>query len=347
MTAYLLALALLLITLVFISLRKTYYFFPARELKRQARMGDRDATILYRAVAYGSSLRLLLWFVIGLCVAGSFLLLQVAAPAWLVFAALATLIWYAFAWSPNAAVSGVGARMALLLTPLIAKTMYYLHPSLDSISRFIERHRPVIFHTGLFEREDLVELIEQQRQLSDSRISHDELSLALHALTFGDKQTAAVMVPKRDVITVRESDIIGPILMDELYESKFSRYPVLASNSDAIVGTLYLRDLVSAKHGGTVHEVMRDRVMYVHEDQTLYQVLHAFLTTKHQLFVVINNSEEYVGIITIDDVLEQIIGHKVESDFDSYDDPRAVAQVPQVSNEATVAPGDAALAVVE
>lgn len=349
MTAYLLALTLLLITLLFISLRKTYNFFPARELKRQARAGDRDAATLYRAVAYGSSLRLLLWLVIGTTLAGSFLLLQVVAPAWLVFVSMTALIWYAFAWSPHASVSSPGARMAILLTPLIAKILYHLHPMLDSIARFIERHRLVTFHTGLFDRDDLVDLIEKQRALPDSRIPHDELSLVLHALTFGEKLVSSTMVPKRDVVAVRETDIIGPILLDELYESKFSRYPVLGED-DAITGTLYLRDMVSAKHGGTVRDVMRGQVMYVHEDQTLYQVLHAFLTTKHQLFVVINSSEEYVGIITIDDVVAQVIGHKVEDDFDSYEDRRAVAkateQVEELVDDEPAASGEQ-LTVVE
>jgi Mg2+/Co2+ transporter CorC len=58
----------------------------------------------------------------------------------------------------------------------------------------------------------------------------------------------------------------------------------------------------------------------------LYQVLHAFLKTKHHQFIVVNSFEEYTGIVTIEDVLEQVIGHKIEDEFDKYDDMRAVAQ---------------------
>jgi CBS domain containing-hemolysin-like protein len=74
---------------------------------------------------------------------------------------------------------------------------------------------------------------------------------------------------------------------------------------------------------------MKPGVHYVHEDQTLYRVLHAFLTTKQHIFTVIDSDERYVGIITIEDVLEQVIGHKfengIEDGFDSYDDKKAVA----------------------
>jgi CBS domain containing-hemolysin-like protein len=325
MITYLAALVVLAVALLAIMLRRIYYFFPARELKRQARSGDHEATVLYRAVSYGSSLRLLLWFIIGVSLAGGYILLTILAPSWLVFLAVAGLVWYGFAWSPNAQVTGFGARLALLVTPFVARVLSISHPLLDRLASSIERHRPVVFHTGLFERADLVDLIKDQRQLTDSRIPHAELDLVLHALSFGDKTVSDAMVPRGEVKTVNDSDVIGPILMDELYESKHSRFPVVETESRAIVGTLYLRDLVAARHGGTLRAVMDTRINYVHEDQSLYQVLHAFLTTKQHLFYVINSAEECIGVITIDDVLEQVIGHKIEDGFDSYDDRRAVA----------------------
>ncbi len=325
MVIYILALLILGLALLAIGLQKTYYFFPVRELKRQARSGDHDAAVLYRAVAYGSSLRLFLWLCIGLTVAGSFILLTSLAPTWLVFVAVAGLIWYAFAWSPNARVTGLGAQVALFVTPAVAWVLYYTHPVLDFFARTIDRHRPVTFHTGLFERQDLVELIKNQRQLADSRISEAELDLVLHALTFGEKTVQNVMVPRRSVTTVAVDDVVGPILMDELYESQHSRFPVVGPDAADIVGLLYLRDLISARQGGSVRELMKPAVQYVHEDQSLYQVLHAFQITKQHMFCVVNSEGEYVGIITVEDVLEQVIGHKIDDDFDSYDDKRAVA----------------------
>jgi CBS domain containing-hemolysin-like protein len=327
MVAYISALSLLIVTLLAVSLQKTYYLFPVRELKRQARSGDRDARVLYRAAAYGSSLRMLLWLVIGAGLTASFILLETIAPLWLVAASIAILLWYVFAWAPNAPVSSIGARWALFVSPALSWALYYIHPVLDFFTRTIERHRPVMFHTGLFERSDLIDLIKKQQEVADSRISKAELEIVLHALSFGEKSVSYIMVPKDDVRTVKLDDIVGPILLTELNESKHSRFPVTTADGDEIVGTLYLRDLVNAAQGGGVRDVMRRNVYYVHEDQTLYQVLHAFLTTKNQLFVVINDQEQYVGVVTIEDVLEQIIGHKIEDAFDNYDDKKAVASL--------------------
>ncbi len=70
---------------------------------------------------------------------------------------------------------------------------------------------------------------------------------------------------------------------------------------------------------------MSRKLTYVHEDFTLMRVLQAFLKTKRHLFLVVNSFEELVGIITIEDVLEQMIGRPIVDEFDKYDDLRAVA----------------------
>jgi CBS domain containing-hemolysin-like protein len=70
---------------------------------------------------------------------------------------------------------------------------------------------------------------------------------------------------------------------------------------------------------------MRKRVCYIHEEQTLLEALQAVLKTKHHLFIVVNSFEEYVGILTIEGVLEQIVGLPILDEFDRYEDMRAVA----------------------
>ncbi len=325
MLLFILALTLLGLGLFAISLRKTYDFMPLKELKRLARSGDHVAGILYRAVSYGANLRLLLWIIIGVSFAGGFILLAEIAPPILAFFAVASLMLYGFAWMPTARITDMGARLTIWTTPAVAWLLNFLHPVLTRLVDISARFRPITFHTGLYERADLLDLVEQQRQLPDSRIPHAELDIVAHALTFGDRIVGDAMVPRRVVKMVSESDEVGPILMKELHDSGFSRFPVYGDNKEDITGTLYFRDLLAATHGGTVKQVASPDVFYVHEDASLYQVLHAFLTTKHHLYLVVNGFEEQVGIITIEDVLEQVIGHKIQDEFDKYQDMRAVA----------------------
>jgi CBS domain containing-hemolysin-like protein len=326
MTTFIIALIFLALMLFGIALRKTYDYLPRRELKRQARSGDPVAGVLYRAVAYGASLRVLLWLFIGCMAAAGFVLFARVAPPFLAFLAIAALLWYGFVWMPTARISDIGARLVVMVTPFVAWLLNYLHPLFSKLAQMTAPRRAAMFHTGLYEREDLVDFLETQRGMTDSRISGDEIDIAIHALTFGDRSVGEVMTPRRVVKMISADDTIGPVLLDELHDSGHSRFPVYGDTQDEILGTLYLRDLVDARHGGKVHAEMEKKVYYVHEDETLYQVLHAFIKTKHHLFVVVNGFEEYVGIVTIEDVIEQVVGRKIEDEFDKYDDMRAVAQ---------------------
>jgi CBS domain containing-hemolysin-like protein len=326
MSTFIIALIFLALMLFGVALRKTYDYLPRKELKRQARSGDAVATVLYRAVAYGASLRVLLWLFVGIMAAAGFVLFARVAPPFLAFLAIAGLLWYGFVWMPAARISNFAARLVLWVTPFIAWLLNYLHPLFSQVANKAEPRRTAMFHTGLYEREDLVDFLDTQRSMTDSRISEAEINMAIHALTFGEKTVGEVMTPRRVVKMVSADDTIGPVLLDELHDSGHSRFPVYGDSQDNILGVLYLRDLVDARHGGKVHAEMEKKVFYVHEDETLYQVLHAFIKTKHHLFVVVNSFEEYVGIVTIEDVIEQVVGHKIEDEFDKYDDMRAVAQ---------------------
>jgi len=100
---------------------------------------------------------------------------------------------------------------------------------------------------------------------------------------------------------------------------------VYDGKSTNIVGILYLHDVLQKQKGGSVKDIYKKQVVYAHEEQTLYQTFQAFLKTKRHLFVVVNRFEEVIGIVTIEDVLEQIIGQPIMDEFDQYEDLRAVA----------------------
>ncbi len=311
-----------------ISLLRVYRHVPAKELKRRARRGDELARLFHQAVAYGVSLDILLWFFIGTTAAALFVLLSVSL-AWPIALVLCLLlIWIGFAWLPNAQISKYTVIATKAVTPAIHWLLELLQPVFKRISRVVVwQLKHTTIHTGMYEKEDLIDLIENQKVQADSRITKEELQIAKHSLQFGDKSVAEVMTPKRMIKSVSTIDLVGPVLMGELHKSGHSRFPVHQDNADNIVGTLYLRDVVNAKHGGFVKDIMRKDVFFVHEKQSLARVLDAFIKTKHHLFLVVNNFEEIVGLITIEDIVEQILGKQIIDEFDQYDDLRAVAHM--------------------
>lgn len=325
MIPFILALVLLLVALITIALYRTYKVFPVKELKRQARTGDPLARALFRASAYGANLTVLLWLIAIASLIVSFILLDSVTTADIAFILEVAIVGVGLLWIPVANLTRIGAYLVIWSTPVIIWTLEISRPVLDRLAIFAHEHRQISVHTGLYEREDLLSLLERQKDQPDSRISHEELELLTHALTFGEKSVYDCMVPRREVRTVSAEESISPIVIRELHDSGYSRFPVYADKDDQFVGTLYLKDLVNLKATGKVKDVMEHSVFYVHEEYPLEQALHAFLKTKHHLFIVVNKFEEYVGIITIEDILEQILGCKIIDEFDAYDDLRAVA----------------------
>lgn len=307
-------------------MQRAYQHVPAHELKRLARHGDDVAALLYRVVAYGVNMRILL--VGGTLIFGvlALVLLTNAIGVWLATITLLTFTGLSgLMFASDAGVTTSGLWLARKTAPAVGWLLEWLQPVIDFFIRLFRRHNPVTIHTGLYEKSDLVELLERQKGQVDSRISTSEIALLQHALTFGDKQVSDAMIPKRVVIMVSAHESIGPVLMDELARSGHSRFPVYNGKKDNIVGVLYLHDLVGTKKTGAVENLMSTKLTYVHEDFMLYQVLQAFLKTKRHMFLVVNSFEELVGIITIEDVLEQVIGKPIVDEFDHYDDLRAVA----------------------
>jgi CBS domain containing-hemolysin-like protein len=278
-------------------------------------------------------LQALLWIIAGLSASGFFVLLNRSASIWLALGGSLLLIWFGFGWLPRTRLTAVSSTLARWFAAPLASLLNYLGPALEAIARpFIPRGAKDQ-RTGLYQKDDLIDLLKQQKDQPDNRIPIDELEIAVHALTYGDKLVRDIMTPRAKVKTIATNEHIGPVVMSELHDSGHSRFPVYQGKPENIVGTLYLRDLVATKSGGKVSELMSKEVYYVHEEQSLGQALHAFLKTKHHLFIVVNSFEEMVGIMTIEDILKQIVGKPLVEDFDKFDDRKAVAQLPQAKKE--------------
>ena len=316
---------LALLTVLSISLKKTYAAVPLKELKRRARGGNELAAAIVRAVGYGHSLEAVLWAMIGLSSAAFFVFVSLATPVWFAVLASAFLIWLGFLWIPARQVTDLGERLAAFAAPGLSKVAGWVNPVFSRTNAYVRKHRPVHVHTGLYERQDFVDLIDRQQVQADNRIEKSELEVAKHALTYGDKTVSMVMTPRRVVHMVSLNEAVGPVLLDELHKTGHSRFPVYDGKPEKIVGTLYLRDILGEDAHGSVKDHMKKATYYVHEDQSLHDAFQAILKTHHQLFIVVNSFEEYVGIITMEDVLETMVGKLIVDEFDQYDDLRAVA----------------------
>lgn len=315
---------LILTGLVALALQRFYSSVPPKELKRLAARGDHLAAALYEPVAHGASMRMLLWVVFCLGISGGLLLLLYnAAPIVAFFVLATTIVLTVLTQSLRLTVNS--ANFAIRAAPALNWLLQYLHTPFDVVARFVNRYRNHTAHSGLYEKQDLLDLLEQQKDQPDNRIAKHDLELLARAATFDDRQAADVVLPMSRVKLVKLNDHIGPVLLDELHASKQNSFLVYEDTPDRVVGTLFLRDAVAAKEGGRVRDLMHPRLCFVHEDFSLRKVLQAFARTGQFMVVVVNAFEEPVGVITLNSLLEQLVGEQEEDDFDAFEDRSAVA----------------------
>jgi CBS domain containing-hemolysin-like protein len=318
------AIILLLLSLGGVVVRKSYFRLPLRELKRRAEHHDAAAAKLYKAAAYGNGLRALLWLYIGLTAAGGVILLSRELNVWASLLIVGPLLWIAFSLVPSSRTTKFGTWLTVLVTPFIAWLLNYLYPLLGRGGDAVQHRYSARQHTELFEREDLVKLIERQQHQEDSRFTEEELEIALRALRFDEYHVADIMTPRKKIKTVLAKDTIGPILINEVHESGGEVALVRETPKGQFAGSLR-RDQLNIRSEGRVSDIMTPGIYYVHEADRLGQALHAFFATNNPVFVVVNSSEEYVGVITVEHILKVLLGHVPGDEFDQYADLEAVA----------------------
>lgn len=177
--------------------------------------------------------------------------------------------------------------------------------------------------SGAASKAELKHLITESKDV----LTQDELLRLQASLTLDERTVADAMTPVSVIETVDLKDTLGPLVLDGLHKTGHSRFPVIDRDVHHVVGLLYLHDIVNLKKAkATVRDAMDPRVHYIHEDHTLEHALAGFLKTHRHLFVVVNGYRETVGVLTLEDVLEALLGKKIVDEFDQYDDLRAVAE---------------------
>lgn len=173
-------------------------------------------------------------------------------------------------------------------------------------------------------REELQHLVAQSGHL----LSSDEKKQIAHSLQFASQQVSEVMTPRSVIDSISKKELLGPLVLDDLHKTGHSRFPVIDEDIDHVMGMLYIQNLLSLdkKRSLTAEKAMEPKIFYIREDHTLDQALTAFIRTRHHLFIVVNEYRETVGLLSLEDVIEALLGRKIVDEFDAHDDLRAVAE---------------------
>ena len=170
------------------------------------------------------------------------------------------------------------------------------------------------------DRQDLKEILREaaERNVVDT----ETLSILEGALQVSDMQVRDIMVPRSQMVCIKAEESLKEFL-PSIIESAHSRFPVLGEDQDEVLGVLLAKDLLPLILNETLEDFnVKDLLRaaaFVPESKRLNILLKEFRATRNHMAIVADEFGGIAGIVTIEDVLEQIVG-EIEDEHDQEDD---------------------------
>lgn len=181
-------------------------------------------------------------------------------------------------------------------------------------------------HTA--EEEKVIETIEEimderEERGDDVLVDSEELLLLRNLFKLRDIRAGEIMIPRADIISISATATLAD-LRDIVIREKFTRLPVYDKSLDNVVGLVHVKDLLCQlfEHGRdtTVQEVMTHNVLFVPTSIRVLDLLREMQNKFTQIAIVIDEYGGTAGLITLEDLLEEIVG-EIEDEHDALDTP--------------------------
>ena len=158
-----------------------------------------------------------------------------------------------------------------------------------------------------------------QHALNTNIIDKEAQLIAEKAIRLGDTTLKEIMIPKVEMVTVDVNES-QDVFINRIIESGHSRYPVMGENKNEVKGLLLAKDILPALHSKTTIslEKLTRNIKVVPENKKADTMLEEFKNDRSHMAVVIDEYGSVSGLITIEDVLEELVG-EIEDEHDTGD----------------------------
>lgn len=323
---YAIILILLAFSALFSGLTLGLMSWDAQELKRKAESGDEDAAALYPVRKDGNLL--LTTLLIGNVLVNAVLSIFLGSLTTGIVAVVAatSLIVIFGEILPQATFNQNGIALGARFVWVVRIFIFVLYPIAKPISWALDKVLGSELPT-VYSKQELMKIIEEHEDAHDSEVDEDEERIIKGALTFSDKKVEDIMTPRTVVHAFAVNDVINDELLQEVRESGLSRFPVFEEDMDSIVGMLYTSQLIGADNmGAKVGDIASKEVRFILDDASLDDALQMFLKTRKHLSIVKDEFGGMAGVLTLEDVLEEIIRTEIVDERDLHADMRAFAK---------------------
>jgi len=314
--AYIISVILVLLSGMFSGLTLGLLSLDVQTLRRRARQGDRDAKTILPLRQRGNLL--LTTLLIGNVLVNTTLSIYLGSIASGIVAGItATALIVLFGEIiPQAVISRYaiwfGARTAWFTRIVIIICYPVAYPIVYLLDRFLGAEMPT-----MYSHSELMEIISEHEDSEHSQIDADEERILHGALQFSHRQVREIMTPVEHVFMVELNQRLNNDLFEVLNERGFSRVPVYEGDVSNIIGVLYVKDLLVEEEGITIkatNEAFDRNNLTVRASEKLDRVLAKMLKNRQHLALVRNRNQQFLGVVTLEDIIEEIIQQEIEDE---------------------------------
>lgn len=234
--------------------------------------------------------------------------------------------------TPKTLATRYAERISLTVAPLLMLLMWLLTPLVWLFSRFTSWvHRmagdqidPVVT------RSELINMAGHGEK--EGTIEHDEREMIERVFAFNDLLAQDVMTIRQEVFSL-DSNCTVEDALSEILEQRYTRIPLHDENRDEVTGVVYMRDLLMAKVSGREGEPLQNIAnipLYVPHNQPLDELFGEMTRNNRQIAMVVDDDGLLVGVATVEDLLEELVG-EIYDESDVV--PLAVVAVQQAGRD--------------
>lgn len=288
------------------------------ELKRRAHLGDKRARRVYplRKNAHLSLASILL---VNVAAASGTAIVLGDYYSGLVAGSIATLLLVIFSeLAPQAFFTRRALVVCSYLVPLMRLMILVTYPIAKPLQLVLDRILGTQEHKRLHTRHELGLMISEHLGDEASELDEDEVEIIKGALQLSEKTVGSIMTEIRHVYWLTPDTVIDSQKLAEIKDMGWSRIPIFNKKHKKAYGILLMKDLVDVDFNGKGYKV-KDLPLYpvdpVGSRTALDTMFRKFIAAKTHL-IPVKQKSTVIGIITIEDLLEEIIGHEIIDESD-------------------------------
>lgn len=216
----------------------------------------------------------------------------------------------------------VGAKTAWLVKFFIFILFPICWPIAWLLDKFLGEEMPTIYS-----KHELMKIVEEHEDVQESDVDADEERIIRGALSFSDKTAGQIMTPRTVVYALEVNSILDDKLLKEIQKRGFTRIPVYEETTDNIVGILYTKSLLGIRKGTKIAKVLKKHnLTIVDKNFNLDKLLNMFIKQREHMAFVKNEYQGLEGVVTLEDVIEEVLKVEIVDENDSFIDMQKLAR---------------------